>query len=59
MFSSYLDTCDFTCKEKGTHGIVAVVTEFNRFEIGVESIEKRTERTNEGTNERVDIQWPQ
>ena len=57
MFTSYLDTCDFTCKEKVAHGIVAVVTEINfgALEIGVESIEKRTDQT----NERVDIQWPQ
>ena len=41
--------------------IVAVVTELNfgAFEIGVESIEKMTERTNERTNEQADIQWPQ
>ena len=57
MFTSYLDTCDFTCKEKVAHGIVAVVTEINfgALEIGVKSIEKRTDQT----NERVDIQWPQ
>ena len=43
MFISHPDTCKITCKEKGTHGIVAVVTEFNfgALGIGVESMEKR------------------
>ena len=29
MFISLLDTCKITCEEKGTHGIVVVVAEFN------------------------------
>ena len=29
MCNSDPDTCENTCKEKGTHGIVAVVTDFN------------------------------
>ena len=54
MFISLLDTCKITCEEKGTHMIVAVVTDFNfgALGIGVDRWKRGKEnRRNEGTKE--------
>ena len=54
MFISLLDTCKITCKEKGTHMIVAVVTDFNfgALGIGVDQ-SKRGQEDRRRTNERT------